>query len=454
MKLTQDAEEIACFYSRMLDHEFTTKTTFNNNFFNDWRSAMTPRERKIITSFSKCNFKEIHSHLQNVAEVRKSRTKEEKAKFKAENEKVINEHGFCIIDGIRERVLNVHIEPPGLFRGRGEHPKMGCIKQRIQPEDVIINCSNDSKFPVPPDGHNWKEIRHDPAALWLACWVENVQNKIKYIWLNSSSQVNHQNEIEKYELARRLGKYIKKIRDNYRRDWLSDDIKIRQRATALYFIDKLALRSGNEKGNDQTDTVGCCSLRVEHISLHEKLNEKKNVVTFDFLGKDSIRYFNSVQVDPLVYQNLQLFKANKNVGDDLFDLLNSNILNDYLHEIMDSLTAKVFRTYNASCTLQHQLNKMTSKDMSLLEKLLTYNRANRAVAILCNHQRAVPKSHNQIMENLEKKISVKAEAIKQLENYIKVCDSILLRFVNVNRNFKLNIGVTVQPYNWSLKSGF
>ena len=39
------------------------------------------------------------------------------------------------------------------------------------------------------------------------------------------------------------------------------------RAVALYFIDKLALRAGNEKDSDEAaDTVGCCSLRVEHIS--------------------------------------------------------------------------------------------------------------------------------------------------------------------------------------------
>lgn len=39
------------------------------------------------------------------------------------------------------------------------------------------------------------------------------------------------------------------------------------RAVAMYFMDKLALRAGNEKDADETaDTVGCCSLRVEHIS--------------------------------------------------------------------------------------------------------------------------------------------------------------------------------------------
>ena len=47
-------------------------------------------------------------------------------------------------------------------------------------------------------------------------------------------------------------------------------MRVRQRSVALYFIDKLALRAGNEKDEDQADTVGCCSLRVEHITLHEE----------------------------------------------------------------------------------------------------------------------------------------------------------------------------------------
>jgi len=34
---------------------------------------------------------------------------------------------------------------------------------------------------------------------------------------------------------------------------------------AAYLIDKLALRVGNEKTEDEADTVGCCSLRKEHI---------------------------------------------------------------------------------------------------------------------------------------------------------------------------------------------
>ena len=37
-------------------------------------------------------------------------------------------------------------------------------------------------------------------------------------------------------------------------------------AVALYFIDKLAFRVGNETDENSGDIVGCCSLRKEHIS--------------------------------------------------------------------------------------------------------------------------------------------------------------------------------------------
>lgn len=62
-------------------------------------------------------------------------------KIKEENERVLQQYGFCIMDNHKERIANFRIEPPGLFRGRGDHPKMGMLKRRIRPEDIIINCS-------------------------------------------------------------------------------------------------------------------------------------------------------------------------------------------------------------------------------------------------------------------------------------------------------------------------
>ena len=156
------------------------------------------------------------------------------------------------------------------------------LKRRVMPEDVIINCSKDSTFPKPPDGHKWKEVRHDNTVTWLASWTENIQNSIKYVMLNPSSKLKGEKDMQKYEKARLLKGKIDKIRADYVTDFKSKEMRIRQRAVALYFIDKLALRAGNEKDEDQADTVGCCSLRVEHINLHPEKDGKVISILFRF----------------------------------------------------------------------------------------------------------------------------------------------------------------------------
>lgn len=118
MKLSQDAEEVAGFYARMLDHDYTTKDTFNTNFFKDWRKVMTEKERSKITDLKKCNFKSMHTYFMDLAEKNRNRTKEEKAELKAKNEEITKEYGFCVIDGHKEKIGNFKIEPPGLFRGK------------------------------------------------------------------------------------------------------------------------------------------------------------------------------------------------------------------------------------------------------------------------------------------------------------------------------------------------
>jgi DNA topoisomerase-1 len=90
-------------------------------------------------------------------------------------------------------------------------------------------------------------------------------------------------------------------------------------------------------------------------------------------------------------------------GYDLFDKLDTTRLNAHLKDLMPGLTAKVFRTYNASITLDDILHKET-EDGTLLEKIAVYQRANKEVAIICNHQRSVSKSHESQMTRLNEKI--------------------------------------------------
>ena len=149
-----------------------------------------------------------------------------------------------------------------------------------------------------------------------------------------------------------------------------------------YLIDKLALRVGNEKGEDEADTVGCCSLRVEHIRF-----QKKNQITLDFLGKDSMQYLNTVAVEPQVHRLLKQFVEGKQPSDEIFDQVNATKLNDYLKQGMSDLSAKVFRTYNASITLCQELykGKIDADNDSIDVKMKFYEDCNRKVALLCNH---------------------------------------------------------------------
>lgn len=126
----------------------------------------------------------------------------------------------------------------------------------------------------------------------------------------------------------------------------SDDVTDNQLGVCTYLIDKLALRVGNEKSEEEADTVGCCSLRVEHIRF-----EVDNQITLDFLGKDSMRYFNTISVEKIVYELLKSFANAKKPEEEIFDRINPGRLNEFLKNFMEDLSAKVFRTYNASFTL-------------------------------------------------------------------------------------------------------
>ena len=72
---------------------------------------------------------------------------------------------------------------------------------------------------------------------------------------------------------------------------------------------------------------------------------------------------------------------------------------------MPGLSAKVFRTYNASWTFQEQL-KITPEHATIAEKIAAYNTANRMVAILCNHQKTVSKTFGETFAKMGDKVGL------------------------------------------------
>ncbi|KAA1473919.1 hypothetical protein DENSPDRAFT_840460 [Dentipellis sp. KUC8613] len=396
------SEEVAGFYGAMLETDHAKDATFNKNFFDDWLKVLKknpPRNGIKITSFERCDFRPMFEYFENEKAKKKALSTAEKKELKKNKDEAEAKYTTCLLDGRKEKVGNFRVEPPGLFRGRGDHPKKGALKLRVHPEDITLNIGKDAPVPTPNVPGKWKSVIHDNTVTWLATWVENVNGNHKYVFLAAGSSLKGQSDMSKFEKARELKKHVDRIRQDYQADLTNKVMGLRQRATAMYFIDVLALRAGNEKGDDEADTVGCCSLRCEHVTL-----EPPNFVAFDFLGKDSIRYYNRVAVQEQVFRNIRLFKKDKEDGDGLFDRVNPGSLNKHLQSYMKGLSAKVFRTYNASITFQQQLDEGTPEKGTVQEKLNHYNHANRMVAILCNHQRAVPKTHEQSMAKMREKL--------------------------------------------------
>lgn len=403
--LTPDAEEIATMYAKHLEGEYIKDKVFNKNFWKDFKKYLDPT----IKDFEKCNFELIRQHILKKKEIVIS--KEEKEKNKIIRESYEAPYKIATIDNKQEVVGNFRVEPPNIFIGRGCHPKLGKIKPRLYPKDIIINIGKGEPIPIPNIEGKWKKVIHDNMVEWLASWSDPISGKAKYVWLGSQSSFKAESDLNKFELARKLRKKIKKIREENNIKLTSPNIKDRQIATALYFIDNLALRVGNEKGSDEADTVGVTSLRVEHVKLGEKLS-----ISLDFLGKDSIRYIRNITVTNDVYNNLQDFMATKSSTADLFDKITSSDLNKYLQEFMKNLTAKVFRTYNASYLFQKELLKASTKfdttldDISKINFLYDeYNKANAKVALLCNHQKKITESFNSQLD----KISIQIKELKK-----------------------------------------
>ena len=81
---------------------------------------------------------------------------------------------------------------------------------------------------------------------------------------------------------------------------------------------------------------------------------------------------------------------------------------------MPGLSAKVFRTYNASFTMSTLLKELKDTNISIQEKVKLYNDCNRKVAILCNHKRTVGAGHEVQMEKMSDRVHFPLSIVKNV----------------------------------------
>jgi DNA topoisomerase-1 len=289
---------------------------------------------------------------------------------KIECERIPPNYGVVKINGKKYKLTNYIVEPLHIFKGRGDHPLRGTLKLPVSPEQITLNAANNP--PCVVKGRVWGNVINNSSLQWAGFYKDSLgQSKYMYPLLND--------EFSKFETARKLHKKLHSIRKQYTHDLHSEKLNIKQKATATYFIDKLCIRVGHPKESDSADTVGCCTLRVEHI----KLNGQS--ISFCFLGKDSIEFRKTIVPNDIVLPNVKDFIKNKKNNDLVFCKIDASILNTYLNKLQRGLTAKQFRTCHASSKFDNLLRSYNPAIDGNIVKY--YKLSNSKVAKLCNHKK-------------------------------------------------------------------
>jgi len=352
-------------------------------------------------------------------------TKEEKKALALKRKEIREEmkikYGKAIIDGQEVDVGNYMAEPPGIFMGRGDHPMRGRYKPRVTSNDVTLNLGKEAKI---PDG-NWGKIVHDNDSMWIASWMDILTQKRKYVWLADTAGIKQERDKAKYDKAKNLAKEIENVKTRIVKDMQSKERKTRRIATACYLIYRTAMRVGDEKDPDEADTVGATTLRKEHIKL------TGSAIEFDFLGKDSVRWQESIPAEGLdkqFHDNLKELISNKKDDQEIFDGITSRHVNAYYSTLVKGLTAKVFRTYLASSVVSKYLRDHDNiKSESNMKKLFHAKMANLNSARMCNHKRTIPKNFEQSLQKKKDSLSnvQQSKPWQKSEETLKKAESIV-----------------------------
>ena len=439
-------EEMIYQWAKKKDTPYVQDKIFQKNFVSDFAKTLPAKFKQI--SYSDIDFSDAYKIVDKEKDAREGMTKEAKkslaTKRKKLREDMKEKYGKAIMDGKQVEVANYMAEPPGIFIGRGDHPIRGRWKPRVTPKDVTLNFGKDAK--APPG--NWGTIIHNQDFMWLASWMDVLTQKRKYVWLADTADLKQERDQEKYDKAVKLAKEIEKIKEKMVKNLKSNDPKIRRIATVCYLIYRTAMRVGDEKDPDEADTVGATTLRTEHIKL------TANAIEFDFLGKDSVRWQETVPAvgdDKQFYDNLKELIKNKKPRDEIFHGITSRHVNAFFSGIVNGLTAKVFRTYLATNVVKEYLKKHDNiKSKSENEKLYHAKLANLEAAMMCNHKRTIPKTFEDALqkkkEMLKKLDSTQPKTEKQKETLKERKEKIRLAIDLTGKTRDYNLGTSLRNY--------
>ena len=414
-------EEMIYQWAKKKDTPYVQDKVFQKNFVADFAKTFGSKYKKL--ELEDIDFKNAFNLVDKEKDAKELLTKEEKkalaAKRKELREEMKLKFGTGKMDGKEVEIANYMAEPPGIFIGRGEHPLRGKWKPKVTSKNVTLNLGKEAKVPK----GDWGKIVHDQESMWMASWTDYLTQKRKYVWLADTAGIKQDRDKAKYDKAKMLAKEIETIKNKIVKDMQNKDPKVRRISTVCWLIYRTAMRVGDEKDPDEADTVGATTLRKEHVTL------TSDAIKFDFLGKDSVRWQETVPAvgnDKQFHENLKELTAKIKATDEIFGNLTSRDVNEYYKTVVKGLTAKVFRTFSASTVVSKYLNENGDvKKGSQMEKLYHAKLANLEAAIMCNHKRTIPKTFEQSLQKKRDtlKTAEKATPWKKNEEVLKKAES-------------------------------
>ncbi len=159
-------------------------------------------------------------------------------------------------------------------------------------------------------------------------------------------------------------------------------------------------------------------------------------ITNGMLAHNSVRWIKNIDdPDPVLVQNLKKFTAGKKPTDEVFDVVTSSMVNQFLSRVVPGASAKVFRTYHASVVTEKSLRRRDIRTGDELEKLYFAKESNLEAAIFCNHKRTAPKNWDESLKKKEQKLE--EYRAKGKESMVRKM-SLNVEFTRKTKDYNLN----------------
>lgn len=294
----------------------------------------------------------------------------------------------CMTDdkGTVRQIAGTFDSHPSIFVGRDPfHPKRGTCRWSVPPRDVTLNMTLSESNIERAKRRGFTKLVENKSVRWFACWKDPVTLETRYLTVKPTDS-----SVDKFDKARMLKRSLKRLHHKVFVDITSPNDTLRETALAVYFIEHLCIRVGNEKDVlHEADTIGCCTLKA-HTNIHIK-NRPKKMICVTFVGKDSVPFKKSFVLPTIFYDQCERMLNSRDPQTLFFSKhVSPSSINRYIHSIAPGCSAKTFRTLKASLLFQRCLKKTND-----------VRQANAKVALLLNHRKG-PKKDKLNMETSRK----------------------------------------------------